>query len=1157
MVPASLSDEEIFQAARRIDSADARRVYLDQSCGDDATLRKQIEALLAAYDVSASFLESPAAGFLSGIPAQVQTLTEGPGTEIGPYKLRQQIGEGGMGVVFMAEQTEPIQRTVALKIIKPGMDTRQVIARFEAERQALAMMDHPNIAKVLDAGTTQTGRPYFVMELVNGKPITQFCDEKHLSLRQRLELLKPVCEAIQHAHQKGVIHRDIKPTNVLVAEYDARAVPKVIDFGVAKATAQKLAERTMYTELGQIIGTVEYMSPEQAKFSQIDVDTRSDIYSLGVLAYELLTGSTPFGRKRLNEAAFDEKLRIIREEEPPKPSTRLSSSDALPSIAASRGLEPLKLNRLVRGDLDWIVMKALEKDRNRRYESASEMAADLQHYLNDEPVQACPPSAMYRFRKLARRYKAALATAGLIAAMLVGAVAILSVSNARVRRESAAKQTALQQKEAALQEKEVALRDREVALVSARENESLAQSRFYAAQMNLAQQAWEDDDPARTVDLLESLRPRESGPDLRGFEWYYLYRLSRPNLLRSWQAHNHIVTGIAWSPDGSMFATCSWEDRVRLWDGRTGEHLRDLAPNNRGGVRDVAFSPDGKLLALAGNNPNGDLIVWDVTTWRERWRQSAHPAEYGIEALAISPDSHLIATSARGESNPVKLWSADDGKLLTTLVGHKGPPVGLAFSPDGKTLASADGIWVKNGSIILWDLKLPAITQRQEVKETGAEGLVFSEDGQTLFAGKWQGVRMIDVPTATVGRLLRKKPARVHAVRQVPGKKQIVAASEDRAVRLWDLETMQSSMLGTELAAASSLAISPRADRIACGDNSGWVSLRILAEPHVPLSYSGSQNVQSIAFTPKGRSLIVAGSPLCVLDGSTLELDVTVPDEAVAVSPANMLAAIYNSANHSCMIWNINSREAGRSMDVGSISHAHFSPDGKLLATWHVFEKPILQLWNTDTGERIERFDFVKSVALKSAAFSPDGRYLAAGLQHRSIAIYDLKTKSTTSCYASVGLDTVNAMEYSPDGYTLAAGLENGGAILFDVDQQSGALKLRSHLDGITQRVDAIAFSPDGRTLVTAVADGSLRFYDSTTAQERATFKLAAKSLAFSPDGKTLAIMDDKSIVRLLVAGADARIEKKAASEASREEDSAPTRHPAIDRAPFNPKTPS
>ncbi|MCI0334265.1 MAG: protein kinase [Planctomycetes bacterium] len=428
--------------------------FLDDACRDNVALRQRVELLLRAHQGEDSFLDRVDVN--EAAPTIEGPITERPGTVIGPYKLLQHIGEGGMGVVFMAEQTEPIQRTVALKIIKPGMDTRQVIARFEAERQALALMDHPNIAKVLDAGvvgqafqpdmnvpprTSQagkpdlpTGRPYFVMELVKGVPITKYCDEKHLPLRARLELFVQVCQAVQHAHQKGIIHRDMKPNNVLVAEYDNHAIPKVIDFGVAKATAQRLTERTMFTEFGQVLGTMEYMSPEQSKFNQLDIDTRSDIYSLGVLLYELLAGSTPFEGKRLHEAAFDEMLRIIREEEPPKPSTRLSSlslgeragvRESLASIAANRHTEPARLSKDVQGELDWIVMKALEKDRNRRYETASGFAADIERHLRDEPVEAGPPSTMYRFRKFARRNKVALATAitvGLAVLVAVGAI---------------------------------------------------------------------------------------------------------------------------------------------------------------------------------------------------------------------------------------------------------------------------------------------------------------------------------------------------------------------------------------------------------------------------------------------------------------------------------------------------------------------------------------------------------------------------------------------------------------------------------------------------------------------------------------------------------------------------------------------------------------
>jgi serine/threonine protein kinase/Tfp pilus assembly protein PilF len=436
-----MNEEEIFHRALDRPDPEARAAYMQQACAGNPALRAAVEALLRANVGASDFLERPTPAPAATVAEE--PVTEGPGTSIGPYKLMEQIGEGGMGLVFVAEQQEPIRRKVALKVIKPGMDTRQVIARFEAERQALALMDHPNIAKVLDGGATDessrhtpcaeaddgtrsvpatTGRPYFVMELVKGVQITEYCDQNQVPIRARLELFLDVCNAVQHAHQKGIIHRDIKPPNVLVASHDGKPVVKVIDFGIAKAIGQQLTDKTVYTQFAQLIGTPMYMSPEQAGLSSLDVDTRSDIYSLGVLLYELLTGTTPFDKERLSRVGYDEMRRIIREEEPPKPSTRISTQgQAASTAAANRKSDTRKLSQLVRGELDWIVMKALEKDRNRRYETASAFAADVQRYLNDEPVLACPPSAWYRFGKFARRNKRALATAALVGVMLLGA----------------------------------------------------------------------------------------------------------------------------------------------------------------------------------------------------------------------------------------------------------------------------------------------------------------------------------------------------------------------------------------------------------------------------------------------------------------------------------------------------------------------------------------------------------------------------------------------------------------------------------------------------------------------------------------------------------------------------------------------------------------
>jgi serine/threonine protein kinase/cytochrome c-type biogenesis protein CcmH/NrfG len=445
----------IFDRALEIESAQERVAYLVEACGADADVRREVETLLSAHSAAGEFLEaSPAAGLSSASDLDPPLMFIASGTIIGRYKILEPIGEGGYGTVFMAEQTTPVQRRVALKIIKAGMDTRQVIARFEAERQALALMDHPNIAKVFDAGVTDTGRPYFVMELVKGTPITKYCDEHKLTPKQRLELFIQVCHAVQHAHQKGIIHRDLKPTNVLVAQYDGTPVPKVIDFGVAKAAGQQLTERTMFTGFGDVVGTPQYMSPEQAELNQLDVDTRSDIYSLGVLLYELLTGTTPLEGKRVREAALLEVLRVIREEEPPRPSTRLTTTAELPSIAAQRGLEPKRLSGIVRGELDWIVMKALEKDRTRRYETANGFAMDVQRYLDDEAVHACPPSAGYRFRKFARRNKRVLLAGSTMLAMLLVLVAGLAISNVRVARERNQKSAALSEAKASAERAE-------------------------------------------------------------------------------------------------------------------------------------------------------------------------------------------------------------------------------------------------------------------------------------------------------------------------------------------------------------------------------------------------------------------------------------------------------------------------------------------------------------------------------------------------------------------------------------------------------------------------------------------------------------------------------------------------------------------------------
>src|ERR1022692_619702 len=429
-------EEALFDAVRNLAGPTPRRVFLDQACAGDSALRARLEALLAAGTDAEKFFEEVAP---FGNPSSKQRVSgtgaseeaanraedafaEHPGSRIGPYKLLQRIGEGGGGVVYMAEQEKPVRRRVALKAIKLGMDTKSVIGRFEAERQALALMDHPNIAKVLEAGATDTGRPYFVMELVRGIKITDYCDQNNLPTRERLKLFVEVCQAVQYAHQKGIIHRDIKPSNILVTLRDGLAVPKVIDFGIAKATTdQRLTDKTLFTAFQQFIGTPAYMSPEQAEMSELGIDTRSDIYSLGVLLYELLTSHTPFDEKELLQAGLDAMRRIIREKEPVRPSTRLNTMllADLTSVARHRQTDSPKLVHLLRGDLDWIVVKCLEKDRARRYATANGLAMDIKRYLNNEPVVARPPSTVYRLQKAWRRHKLGFTAAAVVPAALV------------------------------------------------------------------------------------------------------------------------------------------------------------------------------------------------------------------------------------------------------------------------------------------------------------------------------------------------------------------------------------------------------------------------------------------------------------------------------------------------------------------------------------------------------------------------------------------------------------------------------------------------------------------------------------------------------------------------------------------------------------------
>jgi serine/threonine protein kinase/WD40 repeat protein len=688
---------DLFLQAAELDSPAARQRFLDHNCSDPA-LRAQVESLLAAAAQAGSFLARAAA--IDPAATVDQPLTEGPGTRVGPYKLLQQIGEGGMGVVYMAEQDEPVRRKVALKIIKPGMDSKQVVARFEAERQALSMMDHPNIARVLDAGTTDSGRPFFVMELVHGVPITEYCDGKRLAPRDRIKLFVPICQAIQHAHTKGIIHRDVKPSNVLVTMYDDKPVPKVIDFGVAKAVEQRLTEKTLFTQFGALVGTFEYMSPEQAELNAFGVDTRSDVYSLGVLLYELLAGSTPLERQRLRTAAFDEVVRLIKEEDPPRPSQRISTTATLAKVAEARQTEPGKLSALVRGELDWIVMKCLEKDRTRRYDTAAGLAKDVERYLNGDAVEACPPTLGYRLKKAYRKNRGPVLAASLFAAVLVAGIVGTSLGLVAANR---ARDAALQQELIALGErdqKDEALR----AETAAREGETAEKKKSQAALADKRQAVYDTTIPLVQKAILENDYSRASAllascpEELRGWEWNFLNRRFDWGVktLRPGYSRGSVSAVYRFTADGKEIVSLSGM-QLRVRDGLTGEirHEWDLAPFARETGRRVQLSPDGRLVAVwrAGEEypskskrvssaEDRTVTLVSVQTGQPVARLAGSPLL--VRAILFGPDGSRVATC--GTSNEVRVWDTA-GTLLHIMTGVGfNQAVPTAFTPDGKAL---------------------------------------------------------------------------------------------------------------------------------------------------------------------------------------------------------------------------------------------------------------------------------------------------------------------------------------------------------------------------------------------------------------------------------------------------------------------------------------
>jgi WD40 repeat protein/serine/threonine protein kinase len=1010
-----------------------------------------------------------------------RSVTEGPGTKIGHYELLELIGEGGMGLVYLAEQKEPVKRKVALKIVKLGMDTKQVVARFEAERQTLALLEHPNIAHVFDAGTTDSGRPYFVMEYVKGKSITKYCDEKKLCVEKRLELFQQICEGIHHAHQKGIIHRDIKPSNILVSLQDDKPVPKIIDFGIAKAITQPLTEKTSHTEHGQLLGTPEYMSPEQADMAYQDVDTRSDIYSLGVLLYELLTGATPFDAKRLREGGIDHIQQVIREEEPRTPSARLTSlGDKAKAVAERRRTQIITLTRRLHRELEWIPMKAMRKDRTRRYRSASELADDIQNYLTGTPLIAGPESTIYRARKFVRKHAGSVATAALLLVVIILGLVASIVMGCRAEQ-------ARQQEVIARQQVEQALARAEKAERMAQEQRKLAEERaetyrraVYANNLAMAKEAIDKGDFGRAQKLLNACES-----DLRGWEWQHLNHMSANPCIKTFRGYEGDVYSVAVSPDGKHIVTGSgWDgrhstsasevDTIKIWDTATGSEVMTMHGHNDE-VQTVAVSPDGTR--IASGDDEGVIKIWDTASGAEVKTLLGHMGMIG--SIAFSPDGRRMA-SASGGDKIVRIWDAINGTEVMTLRGHKRGIWAVAYSPDGEFIVSGSF----DGTVRMWDAEMGAEIRTLTGHDRDIYSVKVSPNGKYIASGsRDKTIKIWDTATGSEVKTLRGHSDYIEAIAFSPDSKRIASASvgSDKTIRVWNVNTGEEERsLSGHAGGVCAVVFSLDGKQIISGSFDNTMRVWDPAiHREVLRRYRGTRTGQ-VAFSPDGKRIAACA----MWSGRIVLIDALSGDDILSIQ-----------------------RNYGHSVA--------FSPDGKRIVSADPRGNGI-QVYNAMTGAR-EMTLTGHTGRVWSVAFRPDGRYIISGSRDETIMVWNAATGALEMTLTG-HKDPVRSVTFSPDGRRIVSGGDDGTVRIWDALSGTELLTLRGH----EWSVDDVSVSPDGERIASCGIDRTIRIWDAATGEELMALRgheSPVNTVTFSPDGRRIVSGADRGEIKIWDAG--------------------------------------